>query len=207
MLRNSLSSRLTNTLVNRSLSILNAILLLTLLTISAAAQSRPQQNAGDAGNVKRFRLRGQGPHAGDWLRQNRDLPPNDQLRALESDPRYKSLPSQRQLQLRNRLQQFNSLPPKQRDRILNRMETWEHMSSDQRQQARGVFDGMRNLPDNRRGMVRRAYRDLQNMSPEEQQKVLSSDRYRNTFNEDERNLIKRSLELNLRPQDEANASK
>src|SRR5271166_3196885 len=45
-------------------------------------------------------------HAGAWLRHYKDVPLAEQRRALESDPQYRRLPPQRQLQLQNRLQHF-----------------------------------------------------------------------------------------------------
>src|SRR5215467_10504331 len=84
-------------------------------------QSHPQQQAR--------------PHAGDWLRQYKDLPPAEQERALQNDPWFKRLPPARQQQLRERLQNFSNLPPQRQLRVLNRMDTWEHLTPEQKQQA------------------------------------------------------------------------
>src|SRR5882672_9154215 len=96
---------------------------------SSLAQTRREQR----------QMARQGHHAGEWLRKYKDLPPDQQQKALENDPQFKSLPADRQQKLRDRLQRFNNLPPKQQQRILDRMETWEHLTPEQKQQARDVF--------------------------------------------------------------------
>jgi len=138
-----------------------------------------------------------GGHAGEWLKKNKDLPLEQQQKNLQNDPNFKALPPQRQQQLMDRLQRFNSLPPQQKDRVIQRMETFDRLTPEQQQQARGVFNQFRTLPDERKGMVRRAYRDLQMMPPSQRQQILESDKFKSTFSDDERNLLKRSLDLNL----------
>ena len=49
-----------------------------------------------------------GNHAGQWLRRYKDLPPDQQQKALENDPQFRSLPVERQQLLRQRLQRFSS---------------------------------------------------------------------------------------------------
>src|SRR5262245_56363010 len=44
-----------------------------------------------------------GRKMGDWLQAHKDLPPDQQLKLLESDPNFKKLPPQRQNELRERL--------------------------------------------------------------------------------------------------------
>ena len=89
--------------------------------------------------------RNPGNHAGQWLRRYKDLPPEQQEKALENDPQFRSLPPARQQLLRQRLQRFSSLPPQQQDLILQRMETWEHLTPDQKQQARQLFRSFRSF--------------------------------------------------------------
>src|SRR5215469_15466249 len=78
-------------------------------------------------------------HAGDWLRQYKDLPPAEQERALQNDPAFRRLPPGQQQVLKDRLQRFSNLPPQQQLRVLNRMETWEHLTPVQKQQARQLY--------------------------------------------------------------------
>src|SRR5438270_7109678 len=100
------------------------------------------------------------PHAGDWLRQYKDLPPAEQDRALQNDPWFNRLPPGRQQKLRERLQNFSSLPPQRQLRVLNRMDTWEHLTPEQKQQARQMFGQMQQLPVDRRRLVHKAIDDL-----------------------------------------------
>ena len=99
-------------------------------------------------------------HAGQWLRRYKDLPPDQQKRALDSDPQFRSLPEQRQQKLRDRLQRFNGLPPQQQQRILNRMETWEHLTPQQKSEARQVYSQIRQLPPDRRNAMQNAINAL-----------------------------------------------
>lgn len=178
-----------------------AIALLPALV--SAQQRKPQQNnnaprlQAPPGNSGGWIPKGPGPHRGEWLRNNKDLPLQEQEKKLQSDPSFQALPPERQQQLKNRLERFNSLPPDQRERVLQRMETWEHLSPQKQQEAMGIFDRMKNMPPDRRTMMRSAYRNLETMSPEERQRVLESDRFKSMFNDDERDLLKRSLDLNL----------
>src|SRR5580698_7087297 len=93
-------------------------------------------------------------HAGDWLRQYKDLSPKQQD------------------VLRQRLRHFSSLSPQQQLRVLNRMETWEHLTPDQKGQARQIFNQMRQLPPGRQHMVITAIHDLRSMPPDQRENVI-----------------------------------
>jgi hypothetical protein len=169
----------------------------------SAQQRKPQQNnnaprlQAPPGNGGAWTPKGPGPHRGEWLRNNRNLPLQEQEKKLQSDPNFQALPQERQQQLKNRLERFNSMPPDQQERVLRRMETWEHLPLAKQQEAMGIFDRMKSLPQDRRTMMRSAYRNLESMTPEERQHVLESDRFKSMFNDNERDLLKRSLDLNL----------
>jgi len=141
--------------------------------------------------------RNQPGHAGAWLRNYRNLSPEQQHRALESDPQFRRLPPQRQQQLQNRLHRFSNLPPQQQDRVLNRMETWEHLTPGQKQQARQIYQQFRQLPPNRRQEVNRAIRDMRGLSPEERDRLINSNRYRSDFSPMERNILSGASQLPL----------
>lgn len=138
-------------------------------------------------------------HAGDWLRRYKDLPPEQQQKALENDPQFRNLPPERQQQLRQRLQRFSSLPPQQQQRILNRMETWEHLTPEQKDHARQVFQQFRQLPPERRQAVQGAIQELRNTPPEQREQLINSDRYRNQFTPQERDLLRGTSQLPLAP--------
>ena len=138
-------------------------------------------------------------HAGDWLRRYKDLPPDEQEKALQSDRTFQKLPPARQQALRQRLQHFNSLPPQQQLQMLNRMETWEHLTPEQKQQARQIFKQMQQLPPDRQRMVRTAVRDLRTMPPDQREKVIDSDRFKSMFSDHERDMMRGVTRLPLAP--------
>ena len=104
-----------------------------LALLCSSASPGLAQNRRDRNEQRQNRQQQQQHHAGDWLRRYKDLPPQQQQKALENDPQFRNLPSERQQQLRQRLQRFNNLPPQQQQRVLNRMETWEHLTPEQKQ--------------------------------------------------------------------------
>ena len=140
-------------------------------------------------------------HAGDWLRQYKDLPPDEQEKALQNDPAFRSLPPRRQEILRDRLQNFSSLSPQQQIRMLNRMDTWEHLTPEQKQEARQVFKGMKQLPPDRRRLVHKAIDDLRAMPTDQREQIINSDRFKGTFSDQERDLMRDATRLPLAPAD------
>jgi DNA-directed RNA polymerase subunit F len=152
-------------------------------TAPAAPKNTPQNNQHA------------GPRHGDWLRKYKDLPPDQQMKALENDPNFKKLPPERQEKLRQRLSQFNNLPPEQREKIVKRMRKFENLSPAQRQQARDLAQRYRQVPPERRQRMRQAMRDLAQMSPEDRNKALDSDQYRTDFSENEREIMRGMAEI------------
>ena len=140
-------------------------------------------------------------HAGDWLREYKDLPPDEQEKALQNDPAFRNLPPRRQQMLRDRLQNFSSLSPQQQLRVLNRMETWEHLTLEQKKEARQVFRGMQQLPPDRRRLVHKEIDDLRAMPPDQREQVINSDRIKGTFSDQERDLMRGATHLPLAPAD------
>jgi hypothetical protein len=146
-----------------------------------------------------FHLRGPGPHRGDWLRKYMTLPPSEQEQKLQSDPAFRNLPPEKQNHLLDRLRKFNSQPPEKKAEILNRMETFEHMTPEQQQTARSLFSRYRGLPSDRKAKISQAYRQLRGMAPPAREQLLNSDEYRNTFTDDERDLLRGMADLNVEP--------
>jgi DNA-directed RNA polymerase subunit F len=169
------------------------VLAIGLLTIPAFGQRGGRGGSPQRQGGQQHRM--QGPHFGDWLRKNLNTPPEQQQKALESDPKFQKLPPERQERLKQRLQQFNSLPPEQQQRILDRMEKWEHMTPEQHQQARQLFDRMRALPADRRESIRQQIRALNGMTMEQRVKYMNSDQYKKQFNNDERDIMQKWLDL------------
>ena len=140
-------------------------------------------------------------HAGDWLRQHKDLPPEEQERALQNDPNFRRLSPQQQQHRLQQLREFSSLPPAQQLRMLNRMDTWEHLTPEQKQQARQVFSQMRQLPPERRRLVHKAIDDLRAMPPDQREQIINSDRFKGMFSDYERDVMLNATRLPLAPAD------
>ena len=140
-------------------------------------------------------------HAGDWLRQYKDLSPAEQERALSKDPGFQHLSPKQQDVLRQRLRHFSGLSPQQQLRVLNRMETWEHLTPEQKGQARQIFNQMRQLPPGRQRMLIAAIHDLRAMPPDQRENVINSPRFRGMFTNQERDMIRGASRLPLAPAD------
>ena len=166
-----------------------------LLSIHVAGQQgqgkdAPRPQAQQRNNQK-GQKQGQKPHRmGDWLREHKDMPLDQQEKLLENDPNFKNLSPQHQAELRDRLRKFNSLPPQQRERALNRMEFMASLTHEQREEIRNANQQLQSLPQDRRVMVHKALRHLRQMSPEERQQELQSDKFHNTFSVQEQGILK-----------------
>ncbi len=165
------------------------ILVLSLAVAAFAQEHRFPKNQGRPPNP--------GHHSGQWLQQHRNLPAEQQRKALESDPGFRSLPPQRQQQLRNQLQRFNSMTPEQQSRTLNRMETWEHLTPEQKGQARGLYRQWQQLPPDRRQAVKGALETLRAMPPDARQRAIESEDYKKRFTPEERNMLDGASKLPL----------
>lgn len=162
------------------------------ITIAAlqAGQTQKNPNAGNRAGQKRARK------MGDWLQAHKDLPPDQQMKALESDPFFRHLPPERQNELRERLKKFNSLPPEKRDQALQRMDFLAKLTQQQREQLRDASQQIRTLPQDRQVAVHKAVRHLRQMPPDERKQVLDSDRFKSTFSDQEQKLIGQLAEMN-----------
>jgi Protein of unknown function (DUF3106) len=134
-------------------------------------------------------------HLAQWMDRHSNLPLADQQRALEKEPGFRDLPPETQQAMRNRLTQLNNMPPEQRRRLLEHTEAMEQLTPPQRQQVRGAMQEYRDLPIDRRRMVARAFRDLREMPPPQRQAILSSDRFRGQFSDQERSTLSSLLAI------------
>ena len=171
------------------------------LVVGTATPSLAQGRRGNrpAARKQQAPRKAGGHHAGEWLRQYKNLPPDQQQQALDNDPQFRNLPPERQQKLREQLQRFNSLPQDRQQRILDRMETWEHLTPDQKQQAKQLFSQIKDLPPERRQKVQSAIDNLRNMPPDQRQQAIASDRFKNQFSEQERGLLNGISQLPLAP--------
>ncbi|MGE5205193.1 MAG: DUF3106 domain-containing protein [Chlamydiota bacterium] len=167
----------------------------------AASQGRPSQAPPSGTHASSPAAHSRRPvhHAGDWLRKYKDLPPDQQQKALENDPQFRKLPPDRQILLQQQLRRFSSLPPERQKIILRRMETWEHLTDAQKKAAKTVFTKIRQLPPARRKLMAGAIRDLRKMDPQQREQALNSSEYHTKFSNQELDLLKGVLKLPLAP--------
>jgi hypothetical protein len=172
------------------------LILASSLTLPLAGQ-RPA-NAGNPPHPQLQKSASQKgpPKLGAWLRAHKDLPLDQQEKALENDPAFNRRSPQVQAQLKERLRKFNSLPPEQKDKALRNMEYWEKLTPEQKEQVRQAHQHMETLPVERKVMVRKALRHLRQMSPNERQQEFQSEQFKSTFSDQEQAILKNLAEIN-----------
>jgi hypothetical protein len=171
-------------------------LLAGILCLPAVADNR---NRNDHNHMPPGRAQNNAPGPGRWLQQHLNDNPQEQQRLLHNDPDFKRLTPDQQQHLQQKLNQFNSLPPQKREQMLNRMQRMESLPPDRQQTLRNSLQQFRQLPDDRRREVRRAWNSLSQMPPEQQQQVMNSDRFRSSFNDQERSTLKGLLDSGFNP--------
>jgi uncharacterized protein DUF3106 len=165
--------------------------------LQAAPQPTPQKSQHPAAQ-KNGNRKSQPParKTGDWLEQHKNLPLDQQEKALESDPSFQKLTPDRQAALKERLRKFNSLPPEQRDRALQRLDFMSSLTHDQREQIRDANQKMNALPQDRKVAVHSALRRLRQMNPAQRQQVFESDKFRSTYSPQEQEILKQLSAIN-----------
>jgi hypothetical protein len=162
-----------------------AALLLGLLLATAPSFARPPQQQGAHPRFEN----NQQPHLGMWLQRHQNLSPEQQERALQSEPGFKQLPPETQQRLLSRLQQLNRMPPAQRQRTLDRIEAMERLTPQMRQQVSTSIQEFRRLPPDRQRMVRKAFRDLREYPPEQRTAMMNSPKFGAQFSPQERSIL------------------
>lgn len=168
-----------------------------------ARESRPQFQAPPR-DYRNYSPPAQGHHSGQWLNQHRDMPLDQQRRALQNDPQFRQLPPERQQRLEQRLQRFDSMPAERQQQVLRRMETWEHLTPQQKQEFRGVGAQFNSLPPDRRQAVRNAIESLRAMPPAARQREIESGRF-SQFSPQERQILNGASRLPLAPSENGSA--
>lgn len=128
-------------------------------------------------------------HLLQWMDRHSNLTPDQQQKALESEPGFHSLPPQTQERMRERLSQLNNMSPDRRRRWLERNEAIAQLAPQQRQQVRDVMRQFGALPQDRKRQVAQAFRELRDLPADQQQKLLESDRYRSQFSPQEMDAL------------------
>jgi hypothetical protein len=160
------------------------LLVLPLAATSLPCFGRPAQQ----GPRPRFE-NNQQPHLGTWLARHGNLTPEQQERALQSEPGFNRLPPETQQQLMNRLRQINRMPPNQRQRTMDRIEAMEHLTPQMRQQVRASVQQFHALPEDRQRLVKKAFRDLREYPPEQRQAMMNSSQFQAQFSPQERGIL------------------
>jgi hypothetical protein len=131
----------------------------------------------------------QQPHLGTWLQRHRNLPPEQQKKALQREPGFNRLPAETQQKLLDRLQQINRMPPKQRQRTVDQIEAMERLSPQKRQQVRASVQEFHALPPDRQRLVKKAIRDLREYPPEQRAAMMKSGQFESQFSPEERGIL------------------
>jgi Protein of unknown function (DUF3106) len=188
---------------------LGIVSLAAVLGVSAAAQRAPGAPPGRYRAVAQNNAQknpnqpNRGNRPGRRLGNLLNLPPEQREKALESDPGFKKLSPDRQAALRERLRNFNNMSPEQQKRVRDRIAFMASLTEDQRRTIRQANQQLERLPQDRQVMVHTALRHLRRMDPQEREQVLNSDRFKNTFSEEERGILTKLSAINT-PEDEGN---
>lgn len=136
-------------------------------------------------------------HLGEWLDRHRNMPIDQQLKALDNEPGFRELPAQTQQRMRDQLVKLNNMPAAARNQRIAENEALERLSEPQRQQAMNTIGQLTqqvgSLPQDRQRAVKRAFRDLRTLPPNQRQQYMNSPTYRAQFSDQERNLLGRLM--------------
>jgi hypothetical protein len=162
---------------------------LLLLLFSLFAPSAAICFARPNSQTTRPRFENSQPHLGEWLQRHEELSPEDQEKALATEPGFDRLPQESRQRLLNRLRQIGRMPPRQRQRTVDRIEALEHLTPQRREQVRVSFQDFRTLAEDRQRMVKKAFRDLREYPPEQRQAMMDSSEFQGRFTPQERRIL------------------
>jgi hypothetical protein len=129
------------------------------------------------------------PHLGTWLQRHENLTPEQQEKALQSEPGFNRLPPETQQKLMDRLRQLNRMPPAQRQRTVDSIEAMEHLTPQMRQQVRASFQDFHTLPEDRQRLMKKAFRDVREYPPEQRAAMMNSGQFQAQFTLQERQIL------------------
>lgn len=136
---------------------------------------------------------------GGGLDQLRQMPPGEQEKRLEQDPKFQSLPPKKQQQMLSRLEWFNSLPKDQQNRILTRLQHLGELTPAQRTGLEDIYRQWQGMAPDRRQAFHAAYNNLSRLTPDQQERRMSSPRFQERFSPDEQKMLRQALDLRLPP--------
>ncbi len=126
-----------------------------------------------------------------WIEQLRDRSPEEQQRFMENNERFKSLPPERQAQIRRNLEQWNKLSPEQKNAIMDRERFFESLSPQQRQYVRNnLLPRWQAMPFERRQILLGRLRELRSLSPESREAKLNDPNFMQGLSPDEQQTLR-----------------
>lgn len=135
---------------------------------------------------------GPGGHRGfpPLFEQLAKLPPEERMKALENDPRFKRMPPERQAQIRQNLERYTAMTPEQQQLFQDRFDILNNMPLQNRDRIREVFPRWRQLPADRRQAMHTEFQSLSAMSPADREKRFADPEFQKTYSPKEQQLLK-----------------
>ena len=135
-----------------------------------------------------------------WIERLRDMTPAEQEKFLNNNARFRSLPSERQAQIRQRLQMWNNLSPEQRQTLIQRERVLEEMTPEQRRYVRQtLLPKWQSLAPERRRVMLGKLRDLHDLSDSERAAKLNDEAFLSGLSPDEREMLRGLSTLRVGP--------
>lgn len=134
-------------------------------------------------------------HLQSWLDAHRNVPLQSQEQMLRRDPSFKRLPQGEQQRLVQQLRDVHRLTDRQRERRLARNEMLERLSPEERLRVTHSAKEWTTLPQERQSMMKQAFRDLRGVPRDQRGIVLNSERYKEQFSPQERNILTEMLKV------------
>jgi len=175
------------------------LLAASLGVATAAAQSRdtfrPAQDAPrrPAGPDANRSARANSINA--FVQRLMEVEPDRRKELLANNRRFQRLPAAQRRAIENRLREFDKLPAERRELLIQRYQLFSSLGPNQQTQARSLFRQWTGLPRPRRTAIVQAVQRLRNAQPDARAEMLASERFTTLFDESERGLIEKLLEL------------
>ncbi|MCZ2156428.1 MAG: DUF3106 domain-containing protein [Bryobacterales bacterium] len=116
----------------------------------------------------------------------------DRLAAMNPAERERllsTLPPQRRRIVEENLKRFEAMPPEQRAALMRRLESFDEMAPGQQAQFRELLRKVAQMPEERRRLVREEFRRIQRMTDAERLDYVSSNTFRKSLSDTERDLV------------------
>jgi len=176
-----------------------SLLLAAGLCVAAAAQNRETfRPAQDAPRRQSGATAGRAAGANGinaFVQRLMEVEPERRKELLANNRRFQRLPAAQRRAIENRLREFDKLPAERRELLIQRYQLFSSLGPNQQTQARVLFRQWTALPRPRRTAIAQAVRRLRNAQPNARAEMMTSERFTGLFDESERDLIERLLEL------------